>query len=190
MKLSWQVLAALSLVPFGAALAQNTALTPPASAAPLERTFEHQSLIEIAEQGLEHATQSAHELSIAVQNARRNGDMMLVTCLSDSLEAVRTVQAAAVANLGRMNATKTVAEARALAGNLGDASKELHDAMSVAARCRSSAEAEDGETVVSIELDEGGSFGPDADPSVGFPDVAPPSIVSMPPVPPAASPMR
>lgn len=205
MKFRWQLVAALSILPFGAALADYADLSKPGAPAPQpERTAEHQSLVEIAEQGLNHATQSAHELAVALQNARRDGDMVLVTCLNDALETVRAVQTDAIANLGRMSGTKTVVEARAVSASLADASKELHEAMENAAKCATSDEAVDGETVVSVEMDEGGAFDPTTNgPSIGFPDISSPPVVNvpptidvmepgtdMPPVPPTASPMR
>ena len=205
MKFRWQVLAALSILPFGAALADYADLSkpvPPATAP--ERSVEHQALVDVAQQGLEHATQGAHELAIALQNARRDGDMLLVTCLTDAHDAVRAVQTTAIANLGRMNATQTVVEARAIASSVGDASKELHDALENAARCATSEEATDGKTVVTVEMTEGATFDQGANgPSVGFPDVPAPPPVNVPPtidvmepgtdmpmVPPTASPMR
>jgi hypothetical protein len=205
MKFRWQLVAALSILPFGAALADYADLSKPGSpAAPPERTAEHQSLLEIAEQGLDHATQSAHELAIAVQNARRDGDMLLITCLNDALDTVRAVQTDAIANLGRMNGAKTVVEARAVSASLAEASKELHDAMENAAKCAASDEGQNGETVVSVVVDEDGVFDPTTNgPSIGFPDISPPPVVSQPPtidvmepgtdipmVPPTASPMR
>lgn len=205
MKFRWQLVAALSILPFGAALADYADLSKPGSPAPPpERTAEHQSLVEIAEQGLNHATQSAHELTIAVQNARRDGDMVLVTCLNDALETVRAVQTDAIANLGRMNGAETVVEARTVSASLAEASKELHDAMENAAKCATSDEADDSETVVTVETDEDAVFDPTTTgPSIGFPDIAAPPVVNvpptidvmepgtdMPPVPPTASPMR
>lgn len=205
MKFRWQVLAALSILPFGAALADYADLSKPAApAAQPERSDEHYALISVAEQGLEHATQSAHELAIALQNARREQDMMLVTCLSDALETVRAVHADAIANLGRMTATRTVAEARAVSNDVGDASKELHKAMENAAQCETSdGTSEDGETLVTVEMTEGatldpGSGGPNGLPTLNVPPPinVPPTIdvmepgTDLPPVPPTASPMR
>jgi hypothetical protein len=205
MKFRWQLLAALSILPFGAALADYADLSRPAPPVPQpERTAEHQSLVELAEQGLDHATQSAHELTIAMQNARRDGDMVLVTCLTDALDTVLAVQTDAIASLGRMNATKTAVEARTLSVSLAEASKELHDAMENAARCASSDEARAGQTVVTVEMDQDGVSDPSGNgPSVGLPDIsAPPAVnvpptidvmepgTDMPPVPPTASPMR
>jgi hypothetical protein len=205
MKFRWQLLAALSILPFGAALADYADLSKPASPAPqVERTVEHESLIEIAQQGLDHATQSAHELSIALQNARRDGDMVLVTCLNDALETVRAVETDAIANLGRMNGTKTVVEARALSASLAAASKELHEAMENAAKCATSDGTEGSETVVSFEIDGDSVFDPTTNgPSIGLPDIGTPPAASQPPtidvmepgtdmpmVPPTASPMR
>jgi hypothetical protein len=205
MKFRWRLVAALSILPFGAALADYADLSKPSSPSPQpERTAEHQSLVEVAEHGVNHATQSAHELAIAMQNARRDGDIVLVTCLNDALETVRAVQTDAIANLGRMNGAKNVVEARAVSASLADASKELHDAMENAAKCATSDEAEGSETVVSVEMDEDGVFDPITNgPSVGLPDINVPPVVNvpptidvmepgtdMPPVPPTASPMR
>ena len=203
MKFRWQVVAALSILPFGAALADYADLSKPAApSAAIERNPEHQALLEVAEQSLEHATQSAHELAIAVENARRNQDMLLVTCLNDALDVVRAAQADAIANLGRMNATKTVVEARAVSSSVGDVGKELHEAMENASRCASTEQAEDGETVVTVEMDDV-TFDSDFGALPGFPGInAPPPVVEppiidvmepgtdMPPVPPTASPMR
>jgi hypothetical protein len=204
MKFRWQVVAALSILPFGAALADYADLSKaPAPAAAIERTVEHQSLLDVAEQSVEHATQSTRELAIAVENARRAQDMLLVTCLSDALETVRATQADAIANLGRMGATTTVAEARALSANVGEVGKELHAALENAARCKSTAEAEDGETVVSVEVSDDSTLDPGFGPGPGLPGINPPPPViappiidvmepgtDMPPVPPTASPMR
>jgi hypothetical protein len=203
MKFRWQVLAALSILPFGAALADYADLSKPAAPpAAIERSAEHQSLLEVAEQSLEHATQSAHELAIAVENARRDQDMLLLTCLNDALDTVRAAQADAIANLGRMNATKTVAEARAVSSSVGDVGKELHEAMENASRCASTDQAQDGKTMVTVEMD-GTTFDSDFGSLPGFPGLnAPPPVVAppiidvmepgtdMPPVPPTASPMR
>lgn len=205
MKFRWQVLAALSILPFGVALADYTDLSKPAlPALGRERSVEHQAFVDIAQQSLEHATQSAHELAIAVQNARRAGDMLLVTCLTDAQETVRAVQTEAIANLGRMNATTTVVEARAIASSVGAASKQLHDAMENAARCATSEEASDGKTMVTVERNEDATLDPGAnDPGIGLPDISLPPAVNVPPtidvmepgtdmpmVPPTASPMR
>lgn len=204
MKFRWQVLAALSILPFGAALADYADLSKPAAPpAAVELSAEHQSLIEVAQQSLEHATQSAHELAIAVENARRKQDMLLVTCLGDALDMVRAAQAEAIANLGRMNAAKTVVEARAVSTGVGEVAKDLHEALENAAKCASTDQAEDGETTVSVELTDDTTFDSDFGSLPGFPGInAPPPVVAppiidvmepgtdIPPVPPTASPMR
>jgi hypothetical protein len=205
MKFRWQLVAALSILPFGAALAEYADLTRPAPPAPPpERTAEHQSLVEVAEHGLTHATQSAHELAVAAESARRAGDMLLLTCLNDALETVRAVQTDAIANVGRMHAAKNVVEAREVSASLAEASKELHEAMENAARCATSEETSDGRAVVTVEMDSDGVFDPGSNgPGIGFPDInAPPPVTTppiidvmepgtdIPPVPPAASPTR
>lgn len=204
MKFRWQLVAALSILPFGAALADYADLAKASRPTPPpELTPEHEALLEVAAHGLSYATQSAHELAVALQGARRDGDMLLATCLNDALETVRAVQTDAIANLSRMQAAKNVIEARAVSASLTEASKELQDALENAARCATSKEANDSQTMVTVEMDDNGIFDPTDGPSAGFPDVSgpppsttPPTVDVMEPgtdvpmVPPTASPMR
>jgi hypothetical protein len=203
MKLRWPALAALTLLPFGAALADYADQSKPV--APLvqpERTVEHSSLIQSAEQSLSHATRTARELSIALENARRDQDMLLVTCLADAVETVKAAHAGAVVTLGLMNATANADQARGHVSRITRANQQLMSALQNAARCEGEEGDEDGDGTSVVVLDEASDptidpGGPAIDGPIGGPVALPPPTVDVmepgtdiPMTPPTASPMR
>lgn len=203
MKLRWSVLAVITAFPLGAALADYT--DTQATAAPLpqaQRTVEHESFLESAKQSVDHATQTAHEIAVALENARRNQDMLLVTCLSDALENVRKAQGDAIKTLAAMTATRTEADARALGPDIMRTNQALLSGMQNATRCQSSDDKEGAGLLLDPEvestLDPGGAASAPA--SDLPPGTLPPSTLptvdvmepgtDMPMMPPTASPMR
>jgi len=209
MKYRWPALAALTLLPFGVALADYGAAAPPAATTPpAERSVEHASFIESAEQSLGHATRASRELSVALENARREQDMLLVTCLSEALESIAPVHQQAIATLGAMNATRTEGDARALTPQIVQANQQIIVLLENAARCEGDAE---GATSTTLFIDRSnasttepggsrvgarpGSFNPNP-----LPTVVPPATLTTinvmepgtdtPYTPPTGSPMR
>lgn len=206
MKLRWSGLAVLTLLPMGAALADYADQSQPAVLVPaVPRSVAHESFLESAQQSVQHATQTERELAIALQNARRDEDMMLATCLEDAFETARKAQTDAIKTLATMSAAKTEAEARALGPDIMRANQAIMSATQNATRCESGKG--DGNGVL-LELDadfeatlDPGSDGPGADlgglePPVTSPPAMPPTVdvmepgTDLPPTPPTASPMR
>jgi len=202
----WSAVAVLALLPFGAALADyaDPSATPPAAIV-AQRTVEHESFVESAHHALKAATRTSRELAVALENARRNQDMLLVTCLNDALETSRTAHADAVALLAKMAATKSAAQARALAGEINRINQLLNSALQNASGCEGDDEEGDGVQVLiddseSSTLDPATNnpdvFSPTEPPPASVPPVQPPTVdvmepgTDMPMTPPAASPMR
>lgn len=211
MKKRWTVVAALALVvPFGAALADTAgplAAPVPSPAPVIERSAEHASFLESAKLSVELATRAAHELAIALSNARRERDIMLVTCLGEALAAAKAAQAAAIATLAAMNATPSVNEARALGTKVAAANKSVSEALQNAALCQGEEDGERGTQIVvevrdESSLDPGSStpgvLAPVEPPAPTLPPGQPPTPTidvmepgtDIPPTPPTASPMR
>lgn len=205
MKSRWSALALLTLLPFGAALADYADQSrPPVPVLP-QRSVEHESLVESAEQAVSAAARTARELAVAIENARRSQDMLLVTCLTDARETVRGAQADAMKTLTAMGATKNVEQARGLVPQINRTNQLLNSTLQNAASCEGDEEDESGVKVTVDELESSttdpgfdgpGGLSPIAPPPTSVPPGVPPTVDVMEPgtdvpmTPPTASPMR
>ena len=164
----------------------------------------HASLIASAEQSVTSATRTARELGIALANARRDRDMLLVTCLSDAIETVKAANAAAIETLSAMNATTQESEARALSSKIRANNQKLLSALQNAARCEGETDV-DGSSVVMVDDSSEYAVDPNdantvppsiSPPPIGLPPAQLPTIdvmepgTDIPTVPRPASPMR
>lgn len=209
MKLRWQPLAAITLLPMGIALADYADTASPEPILPA-MSAEQRTLLDGAELSLEQVTDGTHELAIAMQRARRNGDSILANCLTDAFESAHKLQGSAIASVKAMQTAATLDAARAVAPNVAATNEALATVLDDASRCESGERegpaGNSGPTATHVTVDN--------DPAAGHgqaaPPVLPPSLIpppagpqnntsmdfatdlpmDMPMVPPTASPTR
>ncbi len=183
MKLRWQPLAAITLLPMGIALADyaDTASSEPLMPA---LSAEQRTLLDGAELSLDQVTDGTHELAIAMQGARRNGDSILANCLADAFERGHKLQGSAIASVKAMQTAVTLDAARAVATTVAATNEALASVLDDASRCESGERDEpagnSGTTVTHVTVDNG----PGAGNGQGAPPVLPPSLIPPPAGPP------